>query len=119
MPNRRHRIKQLNYHRFPVRILAVLFQEPPATIHMWRKLGVLKSYEAEDVAEFLHTYFIWRGLAADQPWHTLIAENIDPDDEGLPSPRHPGRPPRAAAGRPPAPKRRRKVRPTPTKNGPE
>ena len=80
------RKKQRDYHRFPLRIVSLLLREAPATIQFWRMHGIIKSYKAEDIAEFLHTYFIWRGVEADQPWHTLIAENIDPDDEGLPPP---------------------------------
>ncbi len=79
---------QRNYRVFAARVVAYMLEVDITTVRKWRRMGIIQGYTANDVRIFLHTYFIWRGVEAGQPWHTLIEKEINPDDDGIPSPRH-------------------------------
>ena len=84
----RRRIRQQNHRMLSAKIIAEMLDVDIETVRRWRKIGILSGYGIADLKVFLHTYFIWRGVEAGQPWHTLIEKEINPDDEGIPSPRH-------------------------------
>ena len=107
MPNPTRRKRQNIYTQFPARIIARLFDVSITTVYQWRRHGVLTGYHVDAVADFIHRYCIFYGVAAGPPWHTLVEEDIDPDDETLPVSPHALRydPPKRPRGRPKNPER--------------
>ena len=111
MPQRK---VQKSWQALPVRVIAQLLDVPMSTVYQWKRKKILTGYTVQDVGAFIHKYLIFHGVSAWEPWHTLVEEDIDPDDEGLPVSPHSLRydPPKRPRGRPKTPERHpRKQRP--------